>query len=62
MEVMSYLRGKTTRMLFDRHPEYRNCIVVKLFYIKVYYLVSVGKVNEETMQEYNQNQGEIGLI
>lgn len=60
-EIMSYLKGKSTLMLFDRHPEYRGR-GDKHFWARGYFVASVGNVNEETIREYIQNQEEMDKI
>lgn len=60
-EIMSYLKGKSPLMLFDRHPEYRSR-GDKHFWARGYFVVSVGNVNEETIREYIQNQEEMDKI
>lgn len=60
-EIMSYLKGKSTLMLLDRHPEYRSR-GDKHFWARGYFVASVGNVNEETIREYIQNQEEMDKI
>ena len=57
-EFMSYLKGKSTLMLFDRHPEYRARKGDKHFWARGYYVSTVGNVNESTIIEYIKNQEE----
>ena len=57
-EFMSYLKGKSTLMLFDRHPEFREKRTDKNFWARGYYVATVGNVNEETIREYIRNQEE----
>ena len=57
-EFMSYLKGKSALMLFDRHPEYRAKRGDKHFWARGYYVATVGNVNEETIKEYIRNQEE----
>jgi len=57
-EFMSYLKGKSTLMLFDRHPEYRARKSDKHFWARGYYVATVGNVNEATIIEYIKNQEE----
>ena len=57
-DFMSYLKGKSTLMLFDRHPEYRNKWGEHHFWERVYYVSTVGNVNEETIIKYIQEQEE----
>ena len=57
-EFMSYLKGKSTLMLFDRHPEYRTKWGDRHFWARGYYVSTVGNVNEETIIKYIQEQEE----
>ncbi|MEE3488886.1 MAG: IS200/IS605 family transposase [Bulleidia sp.] len=60
MEVskfMSYLKGKSALMIFDRHPEQRNRWD-KHFWARGYYVETVGNVNEETIKKYIEEQYE----
>ena len=57
-EFMSYLRGKSALMLFDRHPEYRTKWGDRHFRARGYYVATVGNVNEETILKYIQEQEE----
>ena len=54
-EFMSYLKGKSTLMLFDRHPEYRQKWGDRHFWARGYYVDTVGK-NQKRIEEYIQNQ------
>ena len=57
-EFMSYLKGKSTLMLFDRHPEFKARRSDKHFWARGYYVATVGNVNESTIIEYIKNQEE----
>ena len=57
-EFMPYLKGKSTLMLFDRHPEYRKKWGDRHFWARGYYVCTVGNVNEETIREYIKGQEE----
>ena len=57
-DFMSYLKGKSSLMLFDRHPEYRNKWGERHFWSRGYYVSTVGNVNEETIIKYIQEQEE----
>ena len=57
-EFMSYLKGKSTLMLFDRHPEFRTKKRDQHFWARGYYVATVGNVNEATIIEYIRNQEE----
>ena len=58
-EFMSYLKGKSSLMIFDRHPEYRVRGGNRHFWARGYYVATVGNVNEETIIEYIKNQEEM---
>ena len=58
-EFMSYLKGKSSLMIFDRHPEYRTKGGNRHFWARGYYVATVGNVNEETIIEYIKNQEEM---
>lgn len=55
-EFMSYLKGKSTLMLFDRHPDYRTKWGERLFWARGYFVSTVGNMNEETIRKYIQEQ------
>ena len=57
-DVMAYLKGKSSLMIFDRHPEYRPKWGDRHFWAREYYVTTVGNVNETTIREYIRNQGE----
>jgi len=57
-EFMSYLKGKSSLMIFDRHPEYRRKGADRHFWARGYYVTTVGNVNEATIVEYIRNQEE----
>ena len=57
-DVMAYLKGKSSLMIFDRHPEYRPKWGDRHFWARGYYVTTVGNVNEATIREYIRNQGE----
>ena len=54
-EFTSYLKGKSTLMLFDRHPEYRQKWGDRHFWARGYYVSTVG-LNEETIRKYVREQ------
>ena len=51
-DFMAYLKGKSSLMLFDRHPEYRQKWTDRHFWACGYYVSTVGNVNEETIIQY----------
>jgi len=57
-DVMSYVKGKSSLMIFDRHPEYRQRWGKRNFWARGYYVATVGNVNESTIVEYIKNQEE----
>ena len=57
-EFMSYLKGKSSLMLFDRHPEHRTKWGSRHFWARGYYVATVGNVNEETIIQYIRAQEE----
>ena len=57
-EVMSYIKGKSALMIFDRHPEYRTKYGDRHFWERGYYVATVGEVNEEMIKRYIKEQRE----
>ena len=57
-KFMSYLKGKSALMLFDRHPEFRRKNGGRSFWARGYYVVTVGNVNESTIVNYIREQEE----
>ena len=57
-DFMAYLKGKSSLMLFDRHPEYRQKWADRHFWARGYYVSTVGNVNEETIIQYIKEQEE----
>ena len=57
-KFMSYLKGKSTLMIFDRHPEYHRWKADRKFWARGYYVSTVGNVNEQTIKNYIQEQSE----
>lgn len=57
-EFMSYLKGKSALMIFDRHPEYHAKWGDRHFWARGYYVATVGNVNEETILSYIREQEE----
>lgn len=53
-EFMSYLKGKSALMPFDKHPEYRAKWRDRHFWARGYYVSTVGNVNEKTIIKYIQ--------
>ena len=57
-EFMSYLKGKSALMFFDRHPELRPKYSDRHFWARGYYVGTVGNVNEDTIVQYIRKQEE----
>ena len=57
-DFMSYLKGKSALMIFDRHPEFNTKNGNRHFWARGYYVSTVGNVNEETIRKYIQEQEE----
>lgn len=57
-EFMSYLKGKSALMFFDRHPELRVKKSDRHLWARGHFVVTVGNVNEETIINYIRNQEE----
>jgi putative transposase len=57
-EFMSYLKGKSALMFFDRHPDLRPKWADRHFWARGYYVATVGNVNEETIRNYIREQEE----
>ena len=57
-DFMAYLKGKSSLMLFDRHPEYRQKWTDRHFWARGYYVSTVGSVNDETIIQYIREQEE----
>ena len=56
-KIVGRIKGKSSLMLFDRHPEYRDRYG-RHFWARGYYCETVGNVNEETIKKYIAEQYE----
>lgn len=56
-KAVGRIKGKSSLMLFDRHPEYRERNN-RHFWARGYYCKTVGNVNEETIMKYIEEQYE----
>ena len=54
-EVMGYLKGKSSLMIFDRHANLKYKYGNRHFWCRGYYVDTVGK-NEKKIAEYVRNQ------
>ena len=57
-EFMSYLKGKSALMFYDRHLELHAKWGEKHLWARGYYVSTVGNVNEETIRNYIREQEE----
>ena len=57
-EFMSYLKGKSALMFFDRHPETGGKWGERHLWARGYYVSTVGNVNEGTIRNYIREQEE----
>ena len=56
-EFMSYLKGKSTLMLYDRHPELQSKWD-KAFWARGYYVETIGNITDAAVQKYINEQAE----
>ena len=54
-EVMGYIKGKSSLMIFDRHANLKYKYGNRHFWCRGYYVVTVGK-NAKKIEEYVRNQ------
>ena len=56
-KVVARIKGKSSLILFDRHPEYRDRNN-RHFWARGYYCETIGNVNEATIKKYIDEQYE----
>jgi len=54
---MGYLKGKSTLMIYDRHP-YLQSKWDKAFWAGGYYVSTIGKITEQAIKKYIREQAE----
>ena len=54
-EIVGYLKGKSSLMIFDRHANLKYKYGNRHFWCRGYYVDTVGR-NEKTIKEYVRNQ------
>ena len=54
---MGYLKGKSTLMIYDRHPELQSKWN-KSFWARRYYVATIGNITEDAIKKYIQEQSE----
>ena len=50
-DFMGYLKGKSTLMIYDRHPELQSKWD-KAFWARGYYVETIGNIKEENVRKY----------
>ena len=56
-DFMRYLKGKSTLMIYDRHPELQSKWD-KAFWARGYYVETIGNITDEAVQKYIKEQAE----
>ena len=56
-KVVGRIKGKSSLLLFDRHPEYREGYN-RHFWARGYYCETISNVNEITIKKYIEEQYE----
>lgn len=56
-KFMGYLKGKSTLMIYDRHPELQSKWD-KVFWARGYYVSTIGNITEEAIKKYIREQAE----
>ena len=54
---MGYLKGKSTLVIYDRHPELQSKWD-KAFWARGYYVETIGNITDEAVQKYIKEQAE----
>ena len=54
---MGYLKGKSTLMIYDRHPELQSKWN-KAFWARGYYVEPIGNITEDAVKKYINEQAE----
>lgn len=54
---MGYLKGKSTLMIYDRHPNLQSKWD-KAFWARGYYVATIGNVTEEAIKKYIEEQSQ----
>ena len=54
---MGYLKGKSTLMIYDRHPELQSKWN-KAFWARGYYVETIGNITEDAVKKYINEQAE----
>ena len=54
-QIMGYLKGKSSLMIFDRHADLKNKYGNRPFWCEGYYVDTVGR-NKKVIEKYIRNQ------
>ena len=57
LSFMGYLKGKSTLMIYDRHPELQSKWD-KSFWARGYYVSTIGNITEDAIKKYIQEQSD----
>lgn len=57
ISISNFLKGKSTLMLYDRHPELQSKWD-KAFWARGYYVETIGNITDEAVQKYIKEQAE----
>ena len=57
-EAMSYVKGKSSLMIFDRHPEFRQGWGNRHFWARGYFCATSGELTEEMIKQYLEHHFE----
>lgn len=49
LKFMGYLKGKSTLMIYDRHPELQSK-GAKAFWVRGYYVSTIGNIKEDAIK------------
>lgn len=55
-KAVQYIRGKSSRKLFQEFEHLRNCYWGQHLWARGYFVVTVGNVNQEEIQRYLEQQ------
>ena len=57
-QIMGYLKGKSSLMIFDRHANLKYKYGNRHFWARGYYVETIGNITEEAVQKYIREQAE----
>ena len=57
-QIMGYLKGKSSLMIFDRHANLKYKYGDRHFWARGYYVETIGNITEEAVQKYIREQAE----